>query len=75
MQLEFSVPSGKTRIIGSPRNGPDYLVGDFNSPEEAFAEVEEYRKTYSKRGDDNRLVFNDQGCVIGDPRLKDPKKQ
>jgi len=66
MQLELEAPLGKTRVICcSQRGAPDFLVSDFDSPEEAFQAIEIHATGNTGRFDDYYQAFNHDGCLIG----------
>lgn len=58
-------PAGKTRVIGLDLfDLADYLVGDYDTQEEAFRIADERNKKRSGSMDDVYYVYNDQGQYI-----------
>ncbi len=64
-QTTRSAPKGKTRIIGIDLfDHEDYLVGDKDTPEEAFEIADKHNKSRAGSMDDVYYVYNDRGEYI-----------
>lgn len=56
---------GKTRVIGVDLFAhEDYLVGDYDTPEEAFSVADKHNEARSGSMDDVYYVYNDRGMYI-----------
>ena len=63
MDTELKAPTGKTRVVGVDLfDHNDYIVGDYDTPDEAIRVVDE-NNSRARRGsmDDIYYAFNDQG--------------
>jgi hypothetical protein len=64
---EKKAPKGKTRVIVIDTfEQLDYLVGDYDSPEEAFSAVDESKNARPGFINDLYCVYDDQGRLIRD---------
>jgi len=65
MSTELKAPKGKIRAVGVDLfDHSDYLVGDYDSRDEAFRVADEHNAQRSGMMDDVYYVYNDEGCYI-----------
>lgn len=65
MATELKAPMGKTRVVGVDLfDHEDYLVGDYDSPGEAFKVADNNNSERSGSMDDIYYVYNDKGEYI-----------
>jgi hypothetical protein len=65
MSTELKAPTGKTRVVGVDLfDHEDYLVGDYDTPEEAFGVADSHNTNRPGPMDDIYYVYNDQGRYI-----------
>lgn len=65
MATELKAPTGKTRVVGVDLfDHDDYLVGDYDSQDEAFKVADDHNTERSGSMDDVYYVYNDQGHYI-----------
>lgn len=65
MSTELKAPLSKTRVVGVDLfDHEDYLVGDFDSQDEAFQKADDHNKARSGSMDDVYYVYDDQGNYI-----------
>lgn len=65
MSTELKAPKGKTRIVGVDLfDHEDYLVGDYDTHEEAFIVADNYNKKREGSMDDVYYVYSDTGKYL-----------
>ncbi len=65
MSTELKAPAGKTRVVGVDLfNHEDYLVGDYDTPEEAFRVSDERNIERKDVMDDVYYVYSDEGRLV-----------
>ena len=65
MSTELKAPKGKTRVVGVDLlDHYDYLIGDYESADEAFRVADEHNKKRSGSMDDVYYVYNEIGRYI-----------
>jgi hypothetical protein len=65
MTTELKAPTGKTRVVGVDLfDHGDYLVGDYDTPEEAFKIADGHNTKRSGSMDNVYYVYDDQGRYI-----------
>lgn len=65
MATEQKAPAGKTRVVGIDLfSHEDYLVGDYDSPEQAFKIADDHNAERSGEMDDVYYVYDDEGTYV-----------
>lgn len=65
MATELKAPTGKTRVVGVDLfDHDDYLVGDYDSRDEAFRVADEHNTRRSGSMDNIYYVYDDEGHYI-----------
>lgn len=65
MSTELKAPSGKTRVVGVDLfDHGDYLVGDYDSRDEAFEVADSHNRRRKGSMDDVYYVYDDAGRYI-----------
>ncbi|MFH0873267.1 MAG: hypothetical protein V1846_00250 [Candidatus Komeilibacteria bacterium] len=63
--LRSGIPRGKTRVIGVDLfEGGDYLVGDYDNPQDAFDVADDHNKKRTGPMNDVYYVYDEKGNYI-----------
>jgi hypothetical protein len=67
-RTELKAPTGKFRVVGVDLfDHGDYLVGDYDTTEEAFRIADDHNKARKGSMDDVYYVYNDQRKFLRNP--------